>query len=470
MIKKMRRLKRVHFVGIGGSGMSGIAEVMLGLGYQIQGSDLSKSEQVKRLESLGATVFIGHHRDNVHKADAVIVSSAIDDNNCELIEAQKLMLPIVARAEMLAELMRFCYSIAIAGTHGKTTTTSLVASILAEGGLDPTYIIGGRLKSSNSHAKLGLSEYLVAEADESDASFMHLKPMIAVVTNIDADHMSTYDNDMNNLNQGFLNFLHNLPFYGLAIMCIDDPGVCEILPKIKRSITSYGLSENADIRASNIKLSKELTTFEVSRKQNKSKLKISLNLPGKHNIQNALAAIAVASELEIDDDSIVAAFENFGGIDRRFQITNNVKCNNGQFTLIDDYGHHPTEIRATVDAVRASWPEKKLTLVFQPHRYSRTKELFDEFIDALTNVDQVFVGEIYPAGESPIEGINSVNIVNRLKKNGVINIYLLSSLNDAIPILDNLLGNDEILLCMGAGDIGKFASDLPDNLNIEHQS
>ena len=248
MIRKMRRLKRVHFVGIGGSGMSGIAEVMLGLGYQVQGSDLNKSEQVKRLELLGAKVFIDHHKENVHKADAIVVSSAIDDKNCEVIEAHRLMLPIVARAEMLAELMRFCYSVAVAGTHGKTTTTSLVASILAQGGLDPTYIIGGRLKSSNSHAKLGLSEYLVAEADESDASFMHLKPMISIVTNIDTDHMSTYDNDINKLNQGFLNFLHNLPFYGLAIMCIDDPGVCEILPNIRRSVTSYGLSKNADIR------------------------------------------------------------------------------------------------------------------------------------------------------------------------------------------------------------------------------
>ena len=467
MIKKMRRLKRVHFVGIGGSGMSGIAEVMLGLGYQIQGSDLSKSEQVTRLESLGAKIFIGHHKKNVHSTDAVIVSSAIDDDNCEIIEAQKLVLPIVARAEMLAELMRFCYSIAVAGTHGKTTTTSLVASILAEGGLDPTYIIGGRLKSSNSHAKLGLSEYLVAEADESDASFMHLKPMISIVTNIDADHMSTYDNDMNKLNQGFLNFLHNLPFYGLAIMCIDDPGVCQILSSIKRSVTSYGLSENADIRASNIKLSKELTTFDVIREKNQNKLEITLNLPGTHNIQNALAAIAVASELDIDDDSIRAAFKNFGGIDRRFQITENVKCVNGKFTLIDDYGHHPSEIKATVNAVRASWPEKKLTLMFQPHRYSRTKELFDEFIDALSNVDQVLLGEIYPAGEAPIEGINSLNIINGLKKKGDINIKLLKSLNDAIPILNNLLGDDEILLCMGAGDIGKFVTDLTDNLGIE---
>ena len=466
MIRKMRRLKRVHFVGIGGSGMSGIAEVMLGLGYQVQGSDLNKSEQVKRLELLGAKVFIDHHKENVHKADAIVVSSAIDDKNCEVIEAHKLMLPIVARAEMLAELMRFCYSVAVAGTHGKTTTTSLVASILAQGGLDPTYIIGGRLKSSNSHAKLGLSEYLVAEADESDASFMHLKPMISIVTNIDTDHMSTYDNDINKLNQGFLNFLHNLPFYGLAIMCIDDPGVCEILPNIRRSVTSYGLSKNADIRASNIKFSKELTTFEVTRKHKKGKLKINMNLPGEHNIQNALAAIAVAIELDVDDDSIVSAFESFAGIDRRFQITNNVKCSNGQFTLIDDYGHHPSEIKATLKAVKVSWPKKKVTLMFQPHRYSRTKDLFNEFIDALSGVDQVLVAEIYPAGELPIKGISSINIVNSLKKIANKDVHLLSSLDDAPLILNKLLEDDQILLCMGAGDIGKFVSDLPGTLEI----
>jgi UDP-N-acetylmuramate--alanine ligase len=278
--------------------------------------------------------------------------------------------------------------------------------------------------------------------------------------------MSTYDNDINKLNQGFLNFLHNLPFYGLAIMCIDDPGVCEILPNIRRSVTSYGLSKNADIRASNIKFSKELTTFEVTRKHKKGKLKINMNLPGEHNIQNALAAIAVAIELDVDDDSIVSAFESFAGIDRRFQITNNVKCSNGQFTLIDDYGHHPSEIKATLKAVKVSWPKKKVTLMFQPHRYSRTKDLFNEFIDALSGVDQVLVAEIYPAGELPIKGISSINIVNSLKKIANKDVHLLSSLDDAPLILNKLLEDDQILLCMGAGDIGKFVSDLPGTLEI----
>ena len=405
MIKRNRRLKRVHFIGIGGSGMSGIAEVMLGLGYHVQGSDLNDSQQINRLKSQGAKIFIGHSRENICDADAVVVSSAIDNDNCEVSEAYKLMLPVVARAEMLAELMRFCYSIAVAGTHGKTTTTSLIASLLAEGGLDPTYIIGGRLKSSNSHAKLGLSEFLVAEADESDASFIHLKPMISVVTNIDFDHMSTYNNDVNELNQGFLTFLHNLPFYGLAIVCTDDPGVRKILPKIGRSYISYGISEKADVTASNIKFLNKTTRFDVTRKNKKKKLKIQINLPGKHNILNALAAIAVASELDVEDNQIENAFKCFAGIDRRFQVINSVNCCDGSFTLIDDYGHHPSEIKATIEAVKLGWPDKKITLVFQPHRFSRTRDLFDDFVDTLSTVDHVLIAEIYSAGEKPIDNI-----------------------------------------------------------------
>ncbi len=466
MIKRNRRLKRVHFIGIGGSGMSGIAEVMLGLGYYIQGSDLNDSQQISRLRAQGAKIFIGHSKENINDADAVVVSSAIDNENCEVSEAYKLMLPVVARAEMLAELMRFCYSIAVAGTHGKTTTTSLIASLLAEGGLDPTYIIGGRLKSSNSNAKLGLSEYLVAEADESDASFVHLKPMISVVTNIDLDHMSTYNNDINELNQGFLNFLHNLPFYGLAIVCTDDPGVRKILPKIGRSYVSYGFSKDADITASNIKFLNKKTRFEVTRKNQKNKLKIKINLPGKHNILNALAAIAVASELDVEDTKIENAFASFAGIDRRFQVINRVNCCDGSFTLIDDYGHHPSEIKATIDAVKLSWPDKKITLLFQPHRFSRTRDLFDDFIDALSIVDHALIAEIYPAGEKPIDKINSKNIVSSLKDKTNKPIQYLSSLGDAVPILYELMKNDEVLLVMGAGDVGKFAAELPRELAI----
>jgi UDP-N-acetylmuramate--alanine ligase len=464
MIKRNRRLKRVHFIGIGGSGMSGIAEVMLGLGYHVQGSDLNDSQQINRLKSQGAKIFIGHSRENICDADAVVVSSAIDNDNCEVSEAYKLMLPVVARAEMLAELMRFCYSIAVAGTHGKTTTTSLIASLLAEGGLDPTYIIGGRLKSSNSNAKLGLSEFLVAEADESDASFIHLKPMISVVTNIDFDHMSTYNNDVNELNQGFLTFLHNLPFYGLAIVCTDDPGVRKILPKIGRSYISYGISEKADVTASNIKFLNKTTRFDVTRKNKMNKLKIQINLPGKHNILNALAAIAVASELDVEDNQIENAFKCFAGIDRRFQVINSVNCCDGSFTLIDDYGHHPSEIKATIEAVKLSWPDKKITLVFQPHRFSRTRDLFDDFVDTLSTVDHVLIAEIYSAGEKPIDNINSKNIVSSLKDKTNKPVQYLPFLSDAIPILYKLMKNDEVLLVMGAGDVGKFAAELPNEL------
>lgn len=461
MTRKMRRLQRVHFVGIGGSGMSGIAEVMIGLGYEIQGSDIRNSNQLRRLEALGAKIYIGHSRKNIFQADAVVVSSAIQKDNCEVREAYKLMLPVVARAEMLAELMRFYHSVAVAGTHGKTTTTSLIATVLAGGELDPTYIIGGCLKSSDSHAKLGLGEYLVAEADESDASFTHFKPMISVVTNIDLDHMSTYDNDANKLHKGFIDFLHNLPFYGLAIMCIDDTGIQKILPSIARSVVTYGVSESADIHAKNINFSHQKTLFEVIRKNKKGKLKIQINLPGIHNVQNALAAIAVASELEVPDESIILSLKNFAGIDRRFQVTNDLPFKGGVVTLIDDYGHHPTEILATLNAIHSGWEGKKITLVFQPHRYTRTKELFDEFVDALSQVEQVIITDIYSAGEAPIDDINGMKIINALENKMASKPIFAESLNTIPAILNEKLQDGEILLLMGAGDIGNFANDLP---------
>jgi len=461
MTRKMRRLKRVHFVGIGGSGMLGIAEVMIGLGYDVQGSDISNSNQLRRIEAQGAKIFIGHSPQNIYQVDAVVVSSAIQKDNCEVREAYKLMLPVVARAEMLAELMRFYYSVAVAGTHGKTTTTSLIASALAEGDLDPTYIIGGCLKSSNSNAKLGLGEYLVAEADESDASFAHLKPMISVVTNIDLDHMSTYDNDVCKLNKGFIDFLHNLPFYGLAILCIDDPGIQKIIPAIARSVVTYGISEGADIHARNIKFSHQKTLFEVIRKNKKGKLEIQINLPGIHNVQNALAAIAVASELDVPDKFIVLSLKNFAGIDRRFQITNDLPFKSGAVTLIDDYGHHPTEILATINAVHSGWEGKRITLVFQPHRYTRTNELFDEFIDVLSQVEQVIITDIYSAGEEAIDGINGMTIINALENKMNSTPIFAESLNAIPAILNEILHDGEILLLMGAGDIGDFVSDLP---------
>ena len=334
MIKRMRRINRVHFIGIGGSGMSGIAEVMLSLGYQVQGSDLKRNKQVQRLEKLGATVFAGHDAKNVDKADAIVVSSAVDEANPEVVAAREALLPVVQRAEMLAELMRFRYSIAVAGTHGKTTTTSLVASVLAEGGLDPTFVIGGRLKSADTNARLGQGDYLVAEADESDASFVHLKPMLAIVTNIDADHMSTYEGDIEKLRHGFIEFLHNLPFYGLAIMCADDPGIAEILGQVGRSILTYGVDNEADIRAENVVFEGAISTFDVIRKDREKPLHISLRLPGMHNVRNALATIAVASELQISDQAVVAALENFEGIDRRFQSMGDIRSKNGKVMLV----------------------------------------------------------------------------------------------------------------------------------------
>ncbi|MBT8084342.1 MAG: UDP-N-acetylmuramate--L-alanine ligase [Woeseia sp.] len=457
----MRRVNRVHFVGIGGSGMSGIAEVMLSLGYSVQGSDLRPNAAVKRLEKLGATVFIGHDREHVADADAVVVSSAVDDSNPEVAAARELLLPVVARAEMLAELMRFRYSIAVAGTHGKTTTTSLIASVLAEGGLDPTFVIGGRLKSSDSNARLGQGDYLVAEADESDASFVHLQPMLAVVTNIDADHMSTYQGDMDRLRHGFIDFLHNLPFYGLAVMCGDDPGVRGVMAEVGRSIVTYGVGEDADIRAQNIRYAESYTEFEVVTPGDGKPLAIKLHLPGLHNVQNALAAIAVARELGVDDDALVAALSEFEGIDRRFQNLGEVQTANGRVLLIDDYGHHPTEIAATVAAARAGWPERRIVLVFQPHRYTRTRDLLDDFASVLSDVDVLVLLEVYAAGEEPIAGADGRAVARAVRTRGGVEPVFVESFDEAVAVLGGLLEDQDLVLTMGAGDVGSFSGTLP---------
>ncbi len=464
MIKRMRRINRVHFVGIGGSGMSGIAEVMLSLGYEVQGSDIKRNAQVVRLENQGAKIFIGHDADNIHNADAVVVSSAIDDSNPEVAAAHDALMPVVPRAEMLAELMRFRYSIAVAGTHGKTTTTSLVASVLAEGGLDPTFVIGGRLKSANTNARLGQGDYLVAEADESDASFVHLKPMLAVVTNIDADHMSTYDGDLDKLHQAFIDFLHNLPFYGLAIVCADDPGVQSVLGQIGRSVITYGINDDADIRAENIEFHEGITTFQVLRAESDTALDIRLRLPGIHNVQNALAAIAVAGELQISDQAVVAALETFEGIDRRFQINGEVRTDAGDVLLVDDYGHHPTEVAATIDAARAGWPERRIVLAFQPHRYSRTRDLIDDFAAVLSTADVLIVLEVYAAGEDPIAGADGRAIARAVRGRGGVEPVFVETLAELAPVLKGLLADGDLLLTMGAGDIGAYAADLPDLL------
>lgn len=465
MIKRMRRIHCVHFVGIGGSGMSGIAEVMLSLGYAVQGSDLKTNRQTQRLENLGATLFIGHAADNIRDADAVVVSSAVDETNPEVAAARELLMPIVSRAEMLAELMRFRYSIAVAGTHGKTTTTSLIASVLAEGGLDPTFVIGGRLKSADANARLGQGDYLVAEADESDASFVHLKPMLAVVTNIDADHMSTYDGDLGKLKHSFVEFLHNLPFYGLAVMCIDDAGVTDVLGDIGRTVTTYGTHEDADVRATNIRFDAATSSFDVVRSGNDTKLHVSLQLPGMHNVRNALAACAVADELQISDTALQGALQGFAGIDRRFQKLGDVKTNAGTVMLIDDYGHHPTEIAATLAAARSGWPERRVVLVFQPHRYSRTRDLMDDFASVLSDADVVVLLDVYAAGEEPIAGADGRAIARAVRSRGSVEPVFVESLDDVQPVLLDVLKDGDLLLTMGAGDIGAYAAELPQRLS-----
>ncbi len=464
MINKMRRIHCVHFVGIGGSGMSGIAEVMLSLGYDVQGSDLKPNKQTKRLEQQGATVFIGHAADNLRAADAVVVSSAVDETNPEVAAAREKLMPVVSRAEMLAELMRFRYSVAVAGTHGKTTTTSLVASVLAEGGLDPTFVIGGRLKSADANARLGQGDYLVAEADESDASFVHLKPMLAIVTNIDADHMSTYDGDIEKLRSGFIEFLHNLPFYGLAVVCTDDPGVNEILGDIGRSVMTYGVDSDADVRAENIRFKAGLTTFDVVRRDNDDPLRISLRLPGMHNVRNALAAIAVAAELAISDEAVIAALQNFEGIDRRFQNLGEIKTSAGKVMLVDDYGHHPTELAATLSAAHTGWPDKRVVLVFQPHRYTRTRDLMDDFATVLSDVDVLVLLEVYAAGEAPIAGADGRALARAIRSRGATEPVFVESLSDLPPVLEDLLADGDLVLTMGAGDIGAFSHSLPELL------
>ncbi|MBT8081045.1 MAG: UDP-N-acetylmuramate--L-alanine ligase [Gammaproteobacteria bacterium] len=480
----MRRIQTMHFVGIGGSGMSGIAEVMLNLGYAVQGSDLGANKQTRRLEGQGATVFIGHAAGHIEGADAVVVSSAVDDTNPEVAAARERRMPVVSRAEMLAELMRFRYSIAVAGTHGKTTTTSLVASVLAEGGLDPTFVIGGRLKSADANARLGQGDYLVAEADESDASFVHLKPMLAVVTNIDADHMETYDGDIERLKSGFIEFLHNLPFYGLTVVCTDDPGVNDILDDIGRSVTTYGTNEDADVRAVKIEYHEDFTKFDVVRSgdtfqvspENPSTgverthgdtrsvspvMHVTLRLPGLHNVRNALAAIAVADELQIADKAVIAALENFEGIDRRFQSLGEVRIKAGTVRIVDDYGHHPTEVAATLSAAKAAYPDRRIVLVFQPHRYTRTRDLMDDFANVLSDADALVLLDVYAAGEELISGADGRTLARAVRTRGAIDPVFVERLDDLADVLGGVLRDGDLVLTMGAGDIGAYAQSLP---------
>ncbi len=463
-IPEMRRMKHIHFVGIGGSGMCGIAEVLKNQGYCISGSDIRSSAVTKRLESLDIVVFIGHQASNVEGADALVVSTAINYDNPEISAAVERRIPIVQRAEMLAELMRFRHGMAIAGTHGKTTTTSMITSILAEAGLDPTFVIGGKLNSAGSNAHLGASRYLVAEADESDASFLHLQPMVSVVTNIDADHMSTYGGDFGKLKQTFIDFLHNLPFYGLTVMCVDDEVVREILPKVGRPTITYGFSEDADYRAINLQQQGIYTHFTAVRNNGQPPLDISLKMPGKHNVLNALASIAVADDEGVDDKYIVAALEKFAGVGRRFTVLGEYPLGDGNVMLVDDYGHHPRELEVTIDAIRKGFPERRLVMAFQPHRYSRTRDLYENFVKILSTTDVLLLMDVYPAGEKPLAGADSRSLCGSIRQRGDIDPIFIERGESLETPLKRILKPGDLLLLQGAGDVGSIAQELTKNL------
>lgn len=454
----MRRTRRIHFVGIGGAGMGGIAEVLLRQGFEISGSDIASNSMTERLERLGATIFACHKPEHVDGADVVVQSTAIDSKNPEIIHANRKLIPVVRRAEMLAELMRFRYGIAVAGTHGKTTTTSLTASILAQGGLDPTFVIGGLLNSAGANAKLGASPYLVAEADESDGSFMLLSPMVAIITNIDKDHLGTYDNNFETLKQTFIDFAHKLPFYGLVVACIDCPIVREILPDIGRPLLTYGFSEDADFRITGFAQTGTRTTFSVESKRLESPLACELNLPGKHNALNATASFIVALEEGVGADAATVALREFSGIGRRFEVYQQGVSSNT--ILVDDYGHHPAEIKATIDAARLAWPDKKIMMAFQPHRYTRTHDLFEDFVEVLSRVDTLFLLEVYSAGEKPIPGADGRALSGAIRARGQCAPIFVPSHEKLLDLVTPHLTADSVLITQGAGDIGKLSSEL----------
>ncbi|MDN3517415.1 UDP-N-acetylmuramate--L-alanine ligase [Aquisalimonas lutea] len=461
----MGRVRSIHFVGIGGAGMGGIAEVLLNLGYRISGSDLRGNPVTQRLESLGASIAMGHAREHVAGADAVVVSSAVGEDNPEVQAAREGRIPVVPRAEMLAELMRFRYGVAVAGTHGKTTTTSLVASVLAEGGLDPTFVIGGRLTSAGTNARLGESQFLVAEADESDASFLYLQPMIAAVTNIDADHLGTYGGDFQRLRSTFLEFLHHIPFYGLAVLCLDDPEVAALAPEVTRPVRTYGVDSAADLRAFDIRQQGAQTHFRVRMNGDADTLDVRLNLPGRHNVLNALAAITIADELGVDRDAIVRALDEFQGIGRRFQSYGELPLPGGGHALVvDDYGHHPSEIRAVLEAVRSGWPDRRLVLAFQPHRYSRTRDLFDDFARVLGEADALVVTEVHAAGEEPVAGADGRSLCAAMRARGGVQPVFVETIDELVATLPGVLRGGDILLTLGAGSIGGAAGQLQAHL------
>ncbi len=456
----MGRVRRLHFVGIGGAGMSGIAEVMHNLGYTVSGSDLKQGSSTDYLQSLGIRVCVGHDAANIEDADVVVYSSAVAADNPEILFAQEQRIPIIPRAEMLAELMRFRIGIAVAGTHGKTTTTSLIASLLAEDGCDPTYVIGGLLNSSGSHARLGASQYLVAEADESDASFLHLQPVMAVLTNIDDDHLQTYQGDYNVLRENFLEFLHHLPFYGLAVVCFNDPGVQEILSRIRKPVLTYGVDCEADVYARIVRQEQHRTWFQVMRPGHDNWLDIELHLPGQHNVLNALAAIAIATELGVSDESIQRGLAGFQGIARRCQDLGEIRIEAARILMIDDYGHHPSEIAATLNAIRKGWPGRRLVVIFQPHRYTRTRDLFEDFTRVLSEVDVLLMLEVYAAGESPVTGADSRSLCRALRLRGQVDPLFVEQRADIPQLLRSVIRDGDILLTLGAGDVGQLVTEI----------
>ncbi|WP_457914498.1 UDP-N-acetylmuramate--L-alanine ligase [Candidatus Hartigia pinicola] len=460
----MSRVKHVHFVGIGGSGMCGIAEVLANEGYVISGSDLMSNSVTQHLTELGAMIYFHHRPENINNSNVVVVSTAISEDNLEIQAANVLRIPIIRRAEMLAELMRYRYGIAVAGTHGKTTTTAMISGIYKQAGLDPTFINGGVIKSTGTHGHLGSSRYLIAEADESDASFLHLQPLIAVVTNIEEDHMITYHGNFEILKDTFINFLHNLPFYGRAVVCIDDPVIRSLLPRIRRYITTYGFSEDADVHIIKYEQKSNQSFFTISRK-NMSKLTLVLNTPGRHNALNATAAVAVATEDNIDDLQIVSALVKFQGIKRRFDFLGNYSLRHvngieGEVMLIDDYGHHPTEVNATIKTARTGWPDKRIVMIFQPHRYSRTHELYYDFAQVLSQVDILLMLDVYSAGEKPVSGSDSLSLCRTIRRRSKLDPIYIADTKHISQILAKLLNAKDLVLVQGAGNVSKVASHL----------
>ncbi len=458
-VPEMRRVRHIHMIGVGGTGMSGIAEVLANLGYTVSGSDLRDSAATARLREFGVAVMIGHGAQNIAGADVVVTSSAVPADNPELLAALQFRIPVVPRAEMLAELMRYRHGIAVAGTHGKTTTTSLIAATFAAAGLDPTFVIGGRVNSTGSHAQLGTSRFLIAEADESDASFLHLQPMVTVITNIEADHMGTYDGDFNRLKTVFVEFLHNLPFYGLAVVCVDDPVVRELLPRIGRPTLTYGFSESADFRITDLTPSGLNTRFTVQRPEHPP-VAVDLAMPGRHNALNAAAAVAVATDQGLDAAVIAESLSQFKGVGRRFSVLAELRLAGGSATLVDDYGHHPTEVRATLESARQAWPERRLVMVYQPHRYSRTRDLYEDFVAVLSACDVLVLLEVYAAGETAVAGADSRSLARSIRQRGQIEPIYAPDVAQIPALLSGLLQDGDVVITQGAGDIAGLAREL----------